>query len=138
MDGIDGDGSTEELTKAEQIAKRATELAARAEELARHAHEVAGIDDQLTQLEQELTDLDAEERLLDADLEADADNSQDTPGAEGGGEDRLNAGQRRILDMADTLAARLEGLGETVSEMITNAVAQVPLGADSSVELEEP
>jgi hypothetical protein len=126
-----------ELTRAEQIAKRAAELATRAEELARQAHEVAGIDDQLSQLERELADLDAEERTLDADLNADTDDSQDAAGDGDSSRDHLSAGQRRILDLADTFGTRLEGLGDTIADVVNNAIASIPKGVESNVELEQ-
>jgi hypothetical protein len=126
-----------ELTKAEEIAKQAAQLAARAEELARRAHEVAGIDEQLSHLERELADLDAEERTLDADLIADTDDSQDAADDRDNGRDHLSAGQRRILDLADTFGTRLEGLGDTIADVVNNAIASIPKGFESNVELEQ-
>ena len=99
----------EEMTRAEEIAKRASELAARAEDLAHHAHEVAGVDEQLAKLEAELDALMAEEEALDA-------------GVIDGQEQAEPHNQDSWPNLAESLAERMEALGDRLGDLISGTV----------------
>jgi hypothetical protein len=100
----------EEMTRAEGIAKRASELAARAEELSRHAHEVAGVDEELAKLEAELDALVTEEEALDAGLTGD------------GADQAEEQADDRWVNLAESLAERMEALGDRLGDFISGTV----------------
>lgn len=100
----------EEMTRAEELAKRAMELASRAEQLARQAHEVAGVDEQLAALEAELDSLVEEETALDDGM---AGSDEEPP-----------AGYIHDFwpNWAEALGDRMEALGERLGEVISGSV----------------
>jgi hypothetical protein len=100
--------SSDDVSRAEAVAKRAMELAARAEELARQAHEVAGVDDQLAALEAELASLSDEEESLDAGIDA-------GPSEPGQSDDGVN-------DWAEMFSERMEQLGYRLGELVSGSV----------------
>lgn len=118
----------EELTRAEQVAKRAMELSARAEELARQAHEVSGVDEQLAALEAELDSLAAEEASLDDGMDgAPADSSAsdgDLP-PDGSAEGERQREEHEFnypefAQLAEAFGQRMEVLGERIGELVSH------------------
>jgi hypothetical protein len=111
----------EEMSRADQIAKRALDLAARAEELGRQAHEVAGVDGQLAALEAELDALAAEEAALDSldgeSVSEEADAPLDDEEPPGG---RREFHYSEFAELAEAFGQRIEALGERVGELVSS------------------
>src|SRR4051794_39164445 len=109
----------EEVSRSDDLARRAAELAARAEELARHARDAGEVDEELQKLEAELAALDDEQARLDRDL-GDYVHPPDE--------------SEPIRDPEEGFTFRLGNLGERIADIVNVALGSVKLGAADVVE----
>ena len=109
----------EEVSRSEELARRAAELAARAEELAKHARDAGEVDEDLRKLEAELAALDEEQERLDREL-GDYVHPQEE--------------SEPIRDPEEGFTFRLGNLGERIADIVNIALGSVKLGAADVVE----
>lgn len=100
----------EDLSRSEDLARRAAELARRAEELANAAREAGDVDEDLSKLEAELAALDEEQARLDRDL---GDYVQ--PPEE----------EEPIRDPEEGFTFRLGNLGDRIADIVNVALSSV-------------
>ncbi|MEN3273471.1 MAG: hypothetical protein V7636_2232 [Actinomycetota bacterium] len=109
----------EEVSRSEELARRAAELAARAEELAKHARDAGDVDEELQKLEAELTALDEEQERLDRELGDYVHPPEES---------------EPIRDPEEGFTFRLGNLGERIADIVNIALGSVKLGAADVVE----
>jgi hypothetical protein len=109
----------EEVSRSEELARRAAELAARAEELAKHARDAGDVDEELQKLEAELTALDDEQERLDRELGDYVHPPEES---------------EPIRDPEEGFTFRLGNLGERIADIVNIALGSVKLGAADIVE----
>ena len=109
----------EEVSRSEELARRAAELAARAEELAKHARDAGDVDEELQKLEAELTALDEEQERLDRELGDYVHPPEES---------------EPIRDPEEGFTFRLGNLGERIADIVNIALSSVKLGAADVVE----
>jgi hypothetical protein len=110
----------EEVSRSEELARRAAELAARAEELARHARDAGDVDDELRKLEAELAALDEEQERLDRELGDYVHPPEES---------------EPIRDPEEGFTFRLGNLGERIADIVNIALGSVSkIGAADIVE----
>ena len=109
----------EEVSRSEELARRAAELAARAEELAKHARDAGDVDEELQKLEAELAALDDEQERLDRELGDYVHPPEES---------------EPIRDPEEGFTFRLGNLGERIADIVNIALGSVKLGAADVVE----
>ena len=100
----------EDLSRSQDLARRAAELARRAEEQANAAREAGGVDEDLSKLEAELAALDEEQARLDRDLGDYVDPPEE---------------EEPVRDPEEGFTFRLGNLGDRIADIVNVALSSV-------------